>query len=214
MRTFALKILAVATLQSMAFAVPCSAAAPAVSTETIVMIRHGEKPADDADIGQLTCQGQNRALALPNVLLTRYGTPDALFAQKPQKDESDNDGSYYSLRALATIEPTAIAAARTVKLGYRVYDIAGLQHELLKSKFDNATVFIAWEHKKLEDLAKNLVKAAGGDDSVVPKWHGDDFDSIYIVQIQRSGSSTSVSFKTDAEQLDNQPTSCAGAPAS
>jgi len=34
--------------------------------ETIVFFRHGEKPS--AGLGQLTCQGLNRALALPDVL--------------------------------------------------------------------------------------------------------------------------------------------------
>lgn len=34
---------------------------------TIVIIRHGEKPS--AGLGQLSCQGLNRALALPQVLL-------------------------------------------------------------------------------------------------------------------------------------------------
>ena len=35
--------------------------------ETIVCIRHGEKPL--LGLGQLTCKGLNRALALPQVLL-------------------------------------------------------------------------------------------------------------------------------------------------
>jgi hypothetical protein len=211
MRRSLFRILPAAMLPLAWAAVPVLAAA-APTTETIVMVRHGEKPAAKDDIGQLTCQGQNRALALPSVLLSKYGTPDAIFAAKPKKSSGDG-GSYYSLRALATIEPTAIAAARTVMPKYEVDDIAGLQHELLKAKFDASTVFVAWEHKKVEDLAKNLVKASGGDDSVVPKWKSDDFDSIYLVRIQRDGSNTSVSFSTDAEHLDGQPTTCAGAPA-
>ena len=40
--------------------------------ETIVAIRHAEKP--PASLGQLTCKGLNRALALPKVLIPRYGT--------------------------------------------------------------------------------------------------------------------------------------------
>jgi len=188
-------------------------AVAAPSTETIVMVRHGEKPPEDADVGQLTCQGQNRALALPGVLLPKYGTPDAVFAAKPHKSKSADEGSHYSLRALATIEPTAIAAARTVKLNYAVDDVDALAHDLLKTKFAGKTVFVAWEHKKLEELAKQLVKGAGGDGSVVPKWHGDDFDSIYLVRIERDGSATSVVFSTDAEHLDGQPVTCAGVPA-
>jgi len=43
----------------------------AVAVETIVFVRHGEKPAND--LGQLTFQGLNRALALPDVLIKKYG---------------------------------------------------------------------------------------------------------------------------------------------
>jgi hypothetical protein len=43
------------------------------SGETIVLIRHGEKP--DSGLGQLTCKGLNRALALPALLIGRYGKP-------------------------------------------------------------------------------------------------------------------------------------------
>jgi len=52
-------------------------------TETIVCIRHGEKP--PAGLGQLTCQGLNRALRLPQVLLTKYGKPDFIFAPDPNQ---------------------------------------------------------------------------------------------------------------------------------
>ena len=41
--------------------------------ETIVAIRHAEKP--PTSLGQLTCKGLNRALALPKVLIPRYGKP-------------------------------------------------------------------------------------------------------------------------------------------
>src|SRR5450631_116113 len=40
---------------------------------TLVMFRHGEKPA--LGLGQLSCQGLNRALALPDVLVSQFGTP-------------------------------------------------------------------------------------------------------------------------------------------
>lgn len=197
------------TVLSAASAIASSAA----TTETIVLLRHGEKPAGKDDVGQLTCQGQNRALALPAVLLSKYGVPDAVFAEQPHKTEGD-DGSYYSLRALATIEPTAIAAARTVRIGHERDDIDAVRHDLFKSKYAAATVFVAWEHKELDALAKKLVKAANGDDSVVPKWKSGDFDSLYVVRIRRDGASTSVTFDTDAEHLDGQPTSCAGMPSS
>lgn len=192
--------------------VPFAARAAAPAVETIVMVRHAEKPASSKDdVGQLTCQGENRALALPAVLLSRYGTPDAIFAAQPNRSYGDA-GTKYALRSLATIEPTAVAAARPVMLKYEADDIRGLEHSLMKAKYASSTVFVAWEHKNLEALAKALVKDAGGDDSVVPKWKGDDFDGIYLVRLRREGSSTSVSFETEAEHLDGQPATCPGMP--
>lgn len=41
--------------------------------ETVVLIRHGEKPV--SGLGQLSCQGLNRALALPGVLMAKLGRP-------------------------------------------------------------------------------------------------------------------------------------------
>ena len=55
--------------------------------ETIVMVRHGEKPLQG--LGQLTCKGLNRALALPNVLIGRYGKPDFIYAPNPSVQVSD-----------------------------------------------------------------------------------------------------------------------------
>ena len=58
------------------------AEAPAEATETtVVMVRHGEKPV--ADLGQLACQGLNRALKLANVLYSRYGAANLIFAPNP-----------------------------------------------------------------------------------------------------------------------------------
>ena len=83
--------------------------APAASAQqTIVFVRHAEKPS--SGLGNLSCQGLNRALALPNVLLARFGTPDFLYAPDPSVKISDAAGSFYYVRPLATLEPTAIRA--------------------------------------------------------------------------------------------------------
>ena len=44
-------------------------------------MRHGEKPS--GGYGQLTCQGLNRSLALPDVLLAKFGKPTYLYAPNP-----------------------------------------------------------------------------------------------------------------------------------
>src|SRR5436305_74785 len=77
--------------------------------ETIVIMRHAEKP--PGGLGQLTCQGLNRAIALPKVLNSKFGKPDFIFAPNPavQVNEGGGKGKFYYVRPLATIEPTAIS---------------------------------------------------------------------------------------------------------
>lgn len=189
--------------------VGASSAAP--TTETLVFVRHGEKPAN-VDNGQLTCQGQNRAVALPDVLISKYGSPAYVFAVAPKEKQDSNGVDYWYLRALATIEPTAVAAGVTVDLKYGKSDIDDVESELAKSKYQSATVFLAWEHNELVNLAANIVKDNGGDASVVPAWPSEDYDSIYVVTITRSGGQTSVTFAHDNEGLGNSlPSACSPA---
>src|SRR5256885_12023629 len=84
--------------------------------ETIVFFRHGEKPS--GGYGQLTCQGFNRAIALHDVLVSRFGKPTYLFAPSPTPKMADPAGSYYYVRPLATIEPMAIRLGLPVNAHY------------------------------------------------------------------------------------------------
>ena len=64
-------------------------------------------------------------------------------------------------------------------------------------------ILIAWEHNNIEALVKNLLTSHGGDPSVVPKWHRDDFDSIYVVTISTKDGRASFALKH--ESLNGQP---------
>jgi hypothetical protein len=178
------------------------------TTETIVLIRHGEKPADG--LGQLDCQGLNRALALPPVLLKAFGKPAAIFAPNPAELKTDNGVPYNYIRPLATIEPTAIAFGLPVHtdIGESQIDALGAQLEL--PDYYNAYVLVAWEHTEAMLLARTLMQQNGGDAKAVPKWEGSDFDSIYVLKIHRSGSAKTASFELKHEGLNGQNTSCPG----
>jgi broad specificity phosphatase PhoE len=171
-------------------------------TETIVMLRHGEKP--DAGMGQLDCQGLTRALKLPAVLTAKFGKPAAIFAPNPSVQKEDEGTTFDYVRPLATIEPTAIRLGMPVNTQIGWSDTEALQHQIEDKGLAAATVFVAWEHHEIEDLAKSLLAAHGGDPGVVPKWHGEDFDSIYVVKIEE-GRAT---FTEEHEHLDGQPTEC------
>jgi hypothetical protein len=87
------------------------------------------------------------------------------------------------VRPLATIEPTAIRLGLPVNTDYSFSDIDGLRFELTRDKYQNARIFVAWEHVELERLVKQLVAQFNGDSGAVPKWDGKDYDGIYVVQI-------------------------------
>ena len=172
----------------------------ALAQETLIFVRHGEKPADNS--GQLTCRGLNRALALPDVLLKRYGKPDFIFAAGPKENKLGS-----SLRALSTIMPTAVRAGLPIGIQFHADDVAGLQQELLSDKYQNSRIFIAWEHKNLDKAVKSIVAARGGDANQVPEWPGSDFDSILVVTLDQG----KVAFRQESEGLTQLADSCPGA---
>jgi hypothetical protein len=177
------------------------------TVETIVSIRHAEKPS--GGLGQLTCRGLNRALALPTVLVAKYGTPQFVFAANPtQKVDGEDQSEYFYVRPLATIEPTAIRCGLPVNTQFGYQEIKGLETELEKPAYQSATIFVAWEHYLLDDFVKDLLKSHGGDPTQVPAWPHDDFDSIFVVKITRSERGASVAFTIDHENLKNLSDAC------
>lgn len=144
---------------------------PTEHLETVVAIRHGEKPPDS--LGQLNCKGLNRSLALPSILLSRYGRPNFIFAPNPSIMSTSAHGTYSYVRPLATIEPTAIRAGLPVNTQIGLNNIEQLQQQITSPAYQNSIVFIAWEHSFLDRFAKALVKAYGGDPRARPCMAGE-----------------------------------------
>ena len=184
-----------------------SAGAANTPTETIVLIRHGEKPA--LGLGQLTCQGLNRALALPAVLERNFGKPDAVFAPNPAQAKEDQGRPYNYVRPLATIEPTAIAFGLPVDVSVGVTDLDGLRQKLENATYRNAVVIVAWEHVYLVKFARVLLGKQGGNPSLVPDWPPGDYDSMYVIKIHH-GDGSNATFEQRRENLDGQPMTCPG----
>ncbi|HEY3855563.1 MAG TPA: hypothetical protein VGO67_14325 [Verrucomicrobiae bacterium] len=183
---------------------PPAADAGTTSVETIVCVRHGEKP--KGGLGQLNCKGLNRALALPKVLLGKFGKPNFVFAPNPtEKSDGDN---YFYVRPLVTIEPTAIRCGLPINTKFGFRDVAGLEQELQQAQYHKATVFVAWEHALLDVFAKEMVKSLGGDSAQVPSWASDDFDSIFLIKITRAGQHQTIAFSVDHEGLNGQSDDC------
>lgn len=177
-------------------------------TQTIVLLRHGEKP--PAGLGQLDCQGLNRALALPPVLARLFGRPAAIFAPNPAIKVRDEGGDFDYVRPLVTIEPTAIALGMPVDASIGFTDTDGLQRRLGEPRFHNALVFVAWEHLRIVEITRSLLARHNGDAGVVPAWPEDDYDSINIVRIVRTGDRVRASFERAYEGLNGLPRNCPG----
>lgn len=172
------------------------------------MIRHGEKP--EAGLGQLNCQGLNRALALPRVIEAKYGRPDAILAPDPSKQKNDRGTKYDYVRPLATIEPTAIYFGLPVDASMSFENVDKLVDALLAPRDRNNLIVVAWEHSIIEDAARNIVTRYSGEASSVPKWDSTDFDSIYVVRVTRHAGKTTASFDVDHQGLNGQASACPG----
>lgn len=184
-----------------AFAACLLFAVDAQADTTIVITRHAEKPV--LGLGQLTCQGLQRALALPAVVLAKYGVPAAIYAANPAVKMDDKGVPYNYIRPLATIEPLAIRVGQPVYLDWAMTETPALADALLQR--DGLQV-VAWEHHWAATLARQLVAKAGGT-AQVPAWPDDDFDSFYVVKVTPEG----VTFTRESQGLNGRPDVCPGA---
>ena len=134
----------------------------------IVIIRHGEKPADKSDGGDnLSCQGQSRALQLPAVLIKKIGKPDYTYVPALKLDKNTAHS-----RMFQTVTPFAIKYDLTINSKYDESEPNDVAKSVLKK---SGTVLMVWEHSAIPDLATAL----GVDNP--PKWKGADFDSMWIL---------------------------------
>ncbi len=194
------------SLVSLSIALFAGAARAGDAAATIVFIRHGEKP--PAGLGQLDCQGLNRALALPAVIKRTFGAPDAIFAPDPSGKNDDGGIGFDYVRPLATIEPVAIAFGLPVNASIKFPQRRALNAALEKalSRGKAKLILVAWEHKVIAPAVKTLLAAHGGNAAAVPDWSGSDFDSMYVVTIGTNGGEAN--FAIQHEGLDGLPTTC------
>ncbi len=146
----------------------------------VVIIRHGEKPADGDN---LSCQGQNRALQLPKVLIKKFNRPDDVYVPSLNMGKETTHA-----RMLQTVTPLAIQYNLKINSKYAAKDFEKITQEILKKR---GTTLMVWEHSAIHDLAKALgVQHA-------PKWQDEDFDSIWVIQFLKGKASLTI----DHEQL-------------
>ena len=190
---------------------------PAAAEQTLVFMRHAEKPAEG--LGQLTCQGLNRSLALPRVLKAKFRTPAAIFAPNPGYDKDDKGIRYNYVRPLATVEPTAISLGLPVNTRYGFDEVAQLESALQSPSLQDATVFIAWEHhlarKAVQDLMDTInlntmdVSSVNPGPAKLPLWSDDDFDTLLVLHVNwTNGKPTASTVEHLSEGLNGLPSVC------
>jgi hypothetical protein len=130
----------------------------------VVIIRHAEKPVNGDN---LSCQGQNRAMQLANVLHQKFNVPDYTYVPALKTDKSTTHS-----RMFQTVTPFAVKYNLTINSKYGGEDFA----EITKSVFKKSgTVLMVWNHSEIPDLAGAL----GVENP--PQWAEADFDSIWII---------------------------------
>ncbi|MFJ4054552.1 MULTISPECIES: histidine phosphatase family protein [unclassified Pseudomonas] len=182
---------------------------PVDGTQTLVFLRHAEKPGEG--LGQLNCQGLNRALDLARLLPERFGKADFVFAANPTREveEGVNDQRYSYIRPLMTITPSAIRLGLPVNIDYGANDTDELADELLSGKYRNATVYTAWSHGYLPELINTVAGKALGEDRVITEdWQGDDFDTLYVLTLTWRDGKASLLSRNVRQGLDGGAHSC------
>jgi hypothetical protein len=184
-------------------------AQPVDGTQTLVFLRHAEKP--EGGLGQLNCQGLNRAIDLSTLLPEKFGKADYVFAANPTRnvEEGELDNSYSYIRPLMTISPAAIKLGLPVNIEFSANDTSDLARELTEDKYHNSTIYTAWSHGYLPELINKVAgKAVGEKQTITDDWASGDFDSLYVLTLTWHNGKASLQSHSYKQGLDNGKATC------
>ena len=170
------------------------------SVETLVLVRHAEKPAEG--LGLLTCKGLNRALLLPDFFAANFERPGHILVPNPAVKVTEIHGNgqrYDYVRPLLTIGPTAVRFGVPINTQLPYNDPGLLADTLLDPQYHNDTVYVAWEHSNLLAFAEIVLKRLH-DPTPVPLWPDSDYDTFYVFRIDW-GKVPTLKFEVRSENL-------------
>ena len=142
------------------------------------------------------------------MIAAKFGKPDAIYAPDPGQQKDDGGHPYYYVRPLATIEPTAIQFQMPVQTPYGFAQIDQLGTALVNPANRSKLIVVAWEHKLIVKLLRQMMSTHGGNAADVPNWQSDDFDSIYIVRLNWQNGTARATFKLDRQGLNGRAADC------
>jgi hypothetical protein len=162
---------------------PKPANSPRTYPRHVLIIRHAEKPPEDAKSVDLSAQGKARAAALHKLFETSdarprpFPKPDFIFAAR-------NSGK--SHRPVQTVTP--VAAKLDLPIDARFTENA--PEEVAGELFGNAryagkTVLVSWRHGKTLELAKQLGATANP-----KKWDSGVYDRVWHITYDEQGNAT------------------------
>ncbi|MHC8401966.1 histidine phosphatase family protein [Pseudomonas sp. MDT1-17] len=186
-----------------------SRAQPADGTQTLVFLRHAEKP--EGGLGQLNCQGLNRAIDLATLLPEKFGKANYVFAANPTRnvEEGELDNSYSYIRPLMTISPSAIKLGLPVNINFSANDTSDLADELLHDKYHNSVIYTAWSHGYLPELINKVAgEAVGKKQTITDDWESNDYDSLYVLTLTWHNGKASVQSHAYKQGLDHGRETC------
>jgi broad specificity phosphatase PhoE len=171
--------------------------------QTVILIRHAEKPGGDwpgpglteegtDDQESLVVRGWQRAGGLALLLSGSSGAlarPDRIYASGVEK--RDGTGSR-SKRPVQTVTPLGRKLGLLAVDRFSKGQEADLATELLG--FGGVTL-VSWQHQSIPEVVRNLLGAS----IAVPTWPDSRFDLIWIVK--RLSQSDSWSFSESCQQL-------------
>ncbi|BFT64583.1 histidine phosphatase family protein [Pseudomonas moorei] len=186
-----------------------SRAQPVDGVQTLVFLRHAEKPA--GGLGQLNCQGLNRAIDLATLLPEKFGKANYVFAANPTRnvEEGELNNSYSYIRPLMTISPSAIKLGLPVNINFSANDTGDLADELLQDKYHNSIIYTAWSHGYLPELINKVAgEAVGKKQTITEDWESSDFDSLIVLTLTWRNGKASLESHRYKQGLDNGPQTC------
>ena len=208
---FMLPLLLVGSAISLSLKSRSSNAEPVDGVQTLVFLRHAEKPA--GGLGQLNCQGLNRAMNLATVLPEKFGKANFVFAANPTRniEEGEKDNSYSYIRPLMTISPSAIKLGLPVNIKFSANDTSALADELVENKYHNAIIYTAWSHGYLPELINKVASEASGEKhTITDDWSGSDYDTLYVLTLTWHNGKASLLSRNYKQGLNHGEETCPG----
>lgn len=154
----------------------------------VIIIRHADKWQQNNPGPFLSPKGQLRSEKFVNYYLSHFKKPDFIFASNPVTNAA-NEYTGYSYRPAQTLMPLANQLAYQNPQGYPINatylntQYAELAKLLLSDpKYNDKIILICWHHGLVDALTTAL-----GVTQPLKKWHGDNYDQVYVLQYNHDG---------------------------